>query len=678
MTDRFPDVEPDPPQQTFRADLPRPRRRLGVLARLAIVGGTALMLLTVLAGVWIKLVYLTDLPAVPAADALWSLNRAPGITFLDRTGAPIASRGPKYARRVGLGELPAYVPRAFLAAEDRRFYRHGPIDLYGAVRALIANARAGAIVQGGSTLSQQLAKTLFLKPDQTLKRKVQEAALAFQLGRMMSRDQILELYLNRIFFGASAYGVEAASETYFGKPARSLSLSEAALLAALPKAPSRLAPTTDMAGALARSRMILDRMVDEGWISAADERHALAVPPRLAPEQGEDDDFGYVLDLAQAEAARRAGDQAPDLVVQLTIDRGLQISASQVARRVMTSEGRRTGARQAALVALGPDGSIRALVGGLDHRFSPFNRATQAQRQPGSAMKPFIYAAALETGIKPTDIRTDAPVRLGPWAPGNYGGGYRGPVTVEEALVKSINTVAVRLARETGGERIGELARRFGLSSLPPAPGPSVALGAYEVNLLELTSGYQVFQQGGRRLEPWLISSIASSSGRALYAAPSPTSRQVYDPARSGEMVRMMKGVIERGTGVRAAFGRPAAGKTGTSQDWRNALFVGFTPDWVCGVWVGNDDNSSMDHVTGGTVAAEIWRRFMLVAHDGLPPRDFPWLGGQPAAGPAGPPLQAAERTGFYQTLAAEFARAAQEDPSSEDQAPPASDGAPQ
>ena len=662
MTDRFPDSAPDPFVQTFRADLPRQRRRLGVVARLAIVAAVTLVLLAVLAGTWIKLAYLSDLPAVPTADALWSLNRAPGITFLDRTGARIASRGPRYASRVRLANLPAYIPKAFLAAEDRRFYKHGALDWYGTARALVANIRAGSVVQGGSTLTQQLAKTLFLKPDQTIKRKVQEAVLAQQLGRMMTRDQILELYLNRVFFGASAYGLEAASETYFSKPASDLSLAEAALLAALPKAPSRLEPTTDMTAALLRSHMIVHRMKQEGWITADDERRALAEPPGLAPEPVEDDDFGYVLDMAQAEAARRAGGKAPDLIVQLTIDRQLQVSASQIARRVMESEGRRAGARQAALVALAPDGSIRALVGGLDHRFGPFNRATQAQRQPGSAMKPFIYAAALEAGIKPTDIRNDAPIRLGPWSPGNYGGGYRGPVTVEEGLVKSINTVAVRLAHEVGSEKIGEISRRFGLASLPAEPSPSVALGAYEVNLLELTSGYQVFQGGGRRAEPFLVSSIATAAGQTLYTAPVRSPRQVYDSARAGEMVRMMKGVIERGTGTRAAFGRPAAGKTGTSQDWRNALFVGFTPDWVCGVWVGNDDNAAMNKVTGGGVAAEIWRRFMLVAHDGLPPRDFPWLGGASAvAAASATPAQAQERAGFYQTLSAEFARAAEE-----------------
>jgi penicillin-binding protein 1A len=655
VTDRFPDYDDQPP--TFRADLPRPRRGLGRRARLLIALAVTLVLALVLAAVFVKTAYLSDLPQTPTANALWSLNRAPGVTFLDRYGAKIATRGPRNGARVRLSELPAYVPRAFLAAEDRRFYLHGPVDVIGSARAAFANARAGQVVQGGSTLTQQLAKSLFLTPDQTLKRKVQEAALAFRLSQMMSRDQILELYLNRVFFGASAYGIEAASEIYFGKPARSLTLPEAALLAALPKAPSRLSPVNDMPAALGRSHMILQQMLQEGWISTDQERAALKSPPQLAPEPSEDDDFGYVLDLAQSQAAKLSGGKAPDLVVQLTIDPMLQTSAAEIVRRVMETDGVRAGARQAALAALAQDGAVRALVGGLDHRFSRFDRAVQAQRQPGSAFKPFVYAAALEAGVKPSDVRSDSPVQLGPWSPSNYGGGYKGKVTVQQALAQSINTVAVRLAQEVGPEKVSELAARFGVDSIPVHPGLSVALGAYETNLLQLTSGYQVFQQQGRRSPAYLISRITTSSGDVLYGGPASPPEQVFDPARDGDMVRMLEGVIEHGTGAHAGFGRPAAGKTGTSQTWRDAWFVGFTPDWVCGVWVGNDDDRPMNKVTGADLPADIWRRFMMVAHQGLPSRDFPWLGGSVGGAPA--PVQAGERAAFYQTLSADFADAA-------------------
>jgi len=661
LTDRFPDSEPQ--TVTFRADLPD-RRPLSRRLRFLIVGGVAGVLMTILVFAWIELAWLSGLPKVPAADALWSLNRAPGMTFVDGKGATIAVRGPRHGQRVNLKELPPYVPRAFLAAEDRRFYEHGAVDWMGVLRAAVADVRAGAPVQGGSGLTQQLAKTLFLTPDRSMQRKVQEAVLAMQLSRRLSKDQILELYLNRIFFGSSAYGVDAASEAYFDKPASALTLPEAALLAALPKAPSRLSPTTDMPAALARSHLILQRMAQEGWIDQAREQDALASPPQLAPEPPEDEDFGYVLDLAQTQAAALAKGQAPDLVVQLSIDSGLQTTAAQVARRVMESQGRGAGAGQAALVALGSDGGIQALVGGLDHRFSRFDRAVQAVRQPGSAFKPLVYAAALEAGVKPTDIRKDAPVRLGPWAPENFGGGYAGPVTVADALARSINTVSVRLAKETGTRRIAELASRFGVRELPEQPELSVALGAYETSLIELTGAYQVFQQGGRRQEPWLVSRITTSSGQLIYIRPETLARQVYDPGLDAQMVRMLEGVIVRGTGRRAALGRPAAGKTGTSQNFRDAWFVGFTPDLATGVWVGNDDSRPMNKVSGGDLPAEIWRRFMLAAEADQPARDFAFAPGAMPPPTPPPPSEApaaasGERESFYQGLARDFAETA-------------------
>ncbi len=669
----------------------RPKRG-GRALRLAAAILVALLLVGAgLAALAIK-TFVDGVPPLPDTNALEVANQAPGMTFEDHEGKVIAARGPRHGHLVRLSELPAYVPRAFLAAEDRRFYQHGPVDLRGVARALRANLKAGHIVQGGSTLTQQLARTLFLSPDQTLKRKLQEAVIAWRLEAAMSKNHVLELYLNRIFFGDNAYGVDAAAQTYFGKPASRLTLQEAALLAALPKAPTRLALTNDMEAALARSRIILASMRAEGWIGAGEEQAALSAPPKLAPEAPGEGDFGYVLDMAAAQAVRIAGAQAPDLVVRLSVDPRLQTAAQGLVRQTIAAEGRRSGFQQGALVLLAPDGAIRALAGGADHRLSAFNRATQAQRQPGSAFKPIIYAAALEAGIRPTDTRLDAPLRVGDWSPSNYGGGYRGAVTLAEALALSINTVAVRLASEIGGDKIGEIAHRFGLKDIPDRPDLSVALGAYEVNLLELTSAFQVFQQGGSRLDPYLIEQIATARGDVLYTHVPSAGVSVYDAANASDMVRMMEGVIAHGTGVRAALDRPAAGKTGTSQNWRDAWFVGFTPDWICGVWVGNDDGASMAKVTGGEIPAEMWKRMMITAHGDTEPHDFAWLPAATAddeaadSGEPGADAAADPRGGFYGGLANAFDKVkdgdkvgggGRDDPPPDDQPPVGPDNPP-
>jgi penicillin-binding protein 1A len=647
------------PEEPFRADLKHAKARKGrwIWWTLAVVVLLGLAAAASGAGyVWWK--YLRDTPQLPSRQALFAVNRAPGIRFEDRDGQVIASRGPRYGQRVTLAAVPNYLPLAFMAAEDKRFYQHGAIDPQGIARAAWVNHRAGRTVQGASTLSQQLAKGLFLTPDRTVKRKLQEMLMAHRLEQVLSKDEVLELYLNRVFFGANTFGVDGASRTYFGKPASQLTLSESALLASLPKAPSRLALTRDMSGALARSRLVLANMRKEGWITAEQESRALDDTPRLSPLAIQDEgDYGWVLDYATTEAVRIAGQNAPDLVVRLTIDPRLQHAGVETVREAIRIGGQSAGARQAALLSLSADGAVRAMVGGTDYIESPFNRAVQARRQPGSTFKPFVYAAALEKGVLPTDIRVDGPVKFGDWAPENYAGGYRGPMTVQSALVNSINTIAVKLAQEVGGPAIGDLARRFGITSLPPNPDLSVALGAYEVNLLQLTSGFQVFQQGGVRVAPYVIESVATQDGRPLFTHTVPPTRvSVYDIGKASMMVKMMKQVVQVGTAKRAAFGWPAAGKTGTSQNWRDAWFVGFTPDYVTGVWVGNDDDKPMNKVVGGDIPASIWRRFMLTAHQGLAVKDFAWLLPDPA------PLSSPDpRNGYYETLASEFARTASE-----------------
>jgi penicillin-binding protein 1A len=626
------------PHGPIRADLAHARHlRLSAGVRLALLAVLSLTLAILLVGLSVWKLTFSDLPTLPDKASLWSLNQPPGIAFLDRDGQPIATRGSRRGQAVGLDEMPAYVPQAFLAAEDRRFYSHPGVDTIGVLRAAWVDLGHRRVVQGASTITQQVARNIFLSPDQTLRRKLQEAVLAWRIEQVMTKAEILDLYLNRIYFGEGAYGIEAAAQTYFGVSARNLTLAEAAMLAALPKAPTRLDPTNDLQAALGRSRLVLDEMRKAGWVTAAQASAAASAPPTLVPEKPEEEDFGYVLDLASQRARLLAGNRAPDLIVRLTVDRKLQSAGSTVVRDGV-AEGRGLGATQAALVALTPDGAVRALVGGRSYRDSPYDRATQALRQPGSAFKPLVYATALEAGVRPQDIRQDQPIHFAGWSPENYGGGYSGAVTVADALARSINTISVRLTKEVGPDKVAALARRFGLAMIPLHPSLPIALGAYEVDLLDLTSAYQVFQNQGRRIEPYLISSITNAHGDLLYRHPDTVEPQVYDPLQAGLMTRMMEGAISHGTGTRAAFGRPAAGKTGTSQNWRDAWFVGFTPDWAAGVWVGDDHGHPMAKVVGGDLPAEMWRKFMIVAHDGLPVRDFPNLPelepGAPAIGP--------------------------------------------
>ncbi|HZZ88435.1 MAG TPA: PBP1A family penicillin-binding protein [Caulobacteraceae bacterium] len=622
---------------------PRRGLRIAVIASslaIAIVGAMVVVTGVILGG------YVSGAPTIPPREQLWSVRRSPGMTFLDRDGHVLATRGAKYGQPVKLSQLPAYVPKAFLAAEDRRFYQHGPIDIRAIARAIETDLRHKRSVEGASTVTQQLARTLFLKRDSSLKRKVQEAYLAWRLEQAMSKDEILELYMNRTYFGDGAYGLDAAAETYFGKPASHLTLSEAAILAGLPNAPSRLALTNDMQSAVARSRRILATMRGEGWIGDADMSAALASPPVLAtPSHAGEGDEGYVLDQAALEAAQLAGGQTPDLVVKTTVDPALQTLGTATLRDVLLKEGAHRQVSQGALVSLAPDGAILAMVGGLDHDRSSFNRVTQAHRQPGSSFKAFVYGAAVEHGVRPTDIRHDAPITYAGWNPENYGHGYAGAVTLQQALARSLNTVSVRLTLEVGPDTVGDFARRLGVSDIPAHPGPSIALGAYEVTPMEMATGYQVFQTGGGRTQPYLISEIRSTRGDVIWSHTASAPTPVLDPLFATRMVGMLKTVITAGTGTGANIGRPAAGKTGTSQSYRDAWFVGFTPDLLTAVWVGNDNGAPMAKVTGGELPAAIWKRFMTIAEKSYPSRDFPWLVAEPPDSGVG---NTTEDTGVY------------------------------
>ncbi|RMF16879.1 MAG: PBP1A family penicillin-binding protein [Alphaproteobacteria bacterium] len=564
-----------------------------------------------------------DLPDVSRPPPLPEAER---VTVLAIDGSVLATYGPAPGRDLSPDELPKVLADAVVATEDRRFFSHHGIDPRGIARAMVTNLRHGRLVQGGSTITQQLAKNLFLRPDRSLRRKLQELLLALYLEQTLSKREILALYLNRVYFGAGAYGVDAAARSFFGHGADRLSLREAALLAGLLKAPSRLQPLANLDGAWARARsVVLPAMVATGRLDAARMQAAVAAgPPRLARRF--DDQVRYATDRAVAKATALVGGRLGSARILTTLDPHLQRAATQAVRRVMKDEGPRRGAGEAALVALTPDGAVEALVGGVDYATSQYDRAVAARRQPGSAMKPFVYAAALAAGHRITDRVLDAPVEIDGWRPRNFDGRYHGEVTLYEAFVRSYNSVAARLLGEVGPARVVAFAHRFGLAARLQ-PVPSLALGTEEVTLIDLTRAYAPFMNGGVRVEPWLILEVARENGPVLYryAPPAPPDAPVVGRGVLKSMQRLLVGVVNEGTARNARLaGRIAGGKTGTTQDFRDAVFIGFTADHLAGVWVGNDDNRPMKGVTGGSLPARIWKAFMMEAHRGLPARPLP------------------------------------------------------
>ncbi len=615
-------------QEPFRADHMMERDRRERRNRIIFGSGAGGLLLLALIAVvtgWYWAFH--DIPPAPQSAAeLWSVRREPSVTLLDREGHVLAVRGPLYARAVALDALPDYVPQAFLAIEDQRFYEHSGVDMRGLVRASWRNLAAGELVQGGSTITMQLVKNLILSPDRHLRRKLQEMRLALALENNLTKTEILELYLNRIYLGARAYGIEAAARRYFDKSATELTLAEAALLAALPKAPSRLDPTQNLEAARARAAQVLAAMEAAGYISAEAAAEALANPAEPVADTSDPNatsNWGHAFDYAMVETERLLDADVPDLVIQTTLDPQLTRAAQETVTRVLDEQGAALNAGEAAIMLLAPDGAIRAFAGGRDYEASQFNRAIQAQRQPGSAFKPIVFAAALEAGYDPSSAVWDEPVDLEGWTPENFGGNYRGLVTLQDALKRSINTVAAQVANEVGINRIVEMGHRLGIrSNLPELP--AIALGAAEVNLLELTAAYSVFNNDGAYREPYFITSITNSRGDSLYEHDEIGAQRVLNATQAQAMSTMLQDVILTGTGRRAALpGRAAAGKTGTSQSFRDAWFVGYTADFTAGVWVGNDDDSPMQDVTGGGLPAEIWRSFMQSAHQNLPPRNL-------------------------------------------------------
>jgi len=589
-----------------------PRVRLLVVPPLVAVALASLALAVLLVGYTIT---------IPDPHALRTNASGQAIRVLARDGTVLAERGAAHDY-IPLDMLPKRVVDAVIATEDRRFWSHWGVDPMGFLRAMLVNVRAGRFAQGGSTLTQQLAKNLFLSPERTLGRKVEEVVLAFWLELRLSKAEILELYLNRVYFGGGAYGIEAAAQRYFDKSARALTLPEAAVIAGLLKAPSRYAPTSNPRLAIARGHSVLAKMHDAGLITAAEEHAARTKRLAFANLRGDSDRTAndYAIDYVLERMPQVLGGEHSEIIVDTTIDRDLERHASAVVAEAMEAQGSALGAGQAAIVVLDTSGGIRAMVGGRSYAESQFNRSVKAMRQPGSAFKPFVYLAALEKGYTPDSIAYDLPFNLEGWSPKNDNGRFGGAVSLRQALAQSINTVAVRLMMDVGPDKVVALARRLGIEA-PLRAEPSLALGTSEVSLLDLTGAYGAFASGGTPVEPHIIRRIRSSSGRVLYARPAPASDPVAGAASVAALNGMLQTVVDSGTGRRAGLAdHLTAGKTGTSQDFRDAWFVGYTAHFVAGVWTGNDNGEPMHRVTGGQLPAQIWNRVMEVAHRGKEP----------------------------------------------------------
>ena len=568
---------------------------------------------------------------LPPIDQLAVPKRPPNIAVLADDGSLIANRGDTGGPAVRLIDLPPYLPKAFVAIEDRRFYEHFGIDPVGVTRALLRDVTGARDIEGGSTLTQQLAKNLFLTRERTLSRKIQEAILALWLERRYSKDQILELYLNRVYFGSGAYGVEAAAQKYFGKSARFVTLSEAALLAGLMKSPTKLAPNRNLKGANERAAQVITAMAEQGHISEAMAKLALANPAEVKRDKSAGS-INYAADYVMDALDDTVGAIDEDIVVTTTIDLKMQAEAERALTDELNQKGGKFGVEQGALVALDPTGAIKAMVGGRNYADSQFNRAVAAKRQPGSSFKPFVYLAALEKGLTPDTVREDAPISVKGWSPENYSREYFGPVTLTKALSLSLNTVAVRLGLEVGPKAVVAVAHRLGISSDLEAV-PSIALGSSEVTPLEMVSAYAAFANGGVGVQPHVIARVRTAGGKQLYARRNANFGRVIDPQYLGMMNAMMQETLLTGTARKAELpGWQAAGKTGTSQDWRDAWFIGYTSYLVAGVWLGNDDGSPTKKVSGGNLPVEIWSRFMKAAHQGVPVAALP-LGSWRSAG---------------------------------------------
>jgi penicillin-binding protein 1A len=566
------------------------------------------------------------------------LSKQPAkITILSSENKVISEKGLRRSH-VTLEEMPPHLIQAVLSTEDRRFNYHFGFDPIGIFRAFISNYRAGRVVAGGSTITQQLVKVLFLKPDRTYWRKVEEVLLSLSLEYRLEKRQILELYLNRIYFGAGNYGVAAATQHYFGKDVGEIGIYESAMLAGLIRSPTYYAPTNNYERSLQRGKVVLSAMRSQGKITDQAYFETLENPPALRthlPKQS----YGFVIDAIVQELPELGLDLNSDMVVKTTIDYELQAVAQHTVQDHMDREGAEYSAGEAAAVVIDRDGAVRALIGGRDYKKSQFNRALTGKRQPGSTFKPFVYLSALEKGLTPDSLVRDGPIQIGTWSPQNYSDRYYGDVTLRQALSKSLNTAAIRLSEWVGPDEVVKTAHRLGIAS-KLEPNASIALGTSEVSLLELASAYVPFANGGFSAQPHIIESVRDATGKEVYQVGRTNWGRVIGPQHVAEMNDMLTATIISGTANQGSLDpHPAAGKTGTGQDYRDAWFVGYTAHYVAGVWLGNDDFQPMKRVTGGGLPTKIWRDLMVYAHLQKEPAFLPgtnqFAGQQPPDRPA-------------------------------------------
>ncbi|MGA9893784.1 MAG: PBP1A family penicillin-binding protein [Xanthobacteraceae bacterium] len=597
------------------------------LSEMATLGAGGLFLLLVLA-----------IPAFrQTSDDDWLKKADLAVTFLDRYGNEVGSRGIKHNESVPLDQFPDHLIKAVLATEDRRFYEHFGIDFQGTFRALMTNAQAGGVVQGGSTLTQQLAKNLFLSNERTIQRKINEAFLAEWLETHLTKNEILKLYLDRAYLGGGAFGVDAAAEYYFGKSVRDVTLSEAAMLAGMFKAPTKYSPLVNLPAARARANVVLDNLVANGFMTEG-QVYGARRNPATPIDRTVEDAPNYYLDFAFDEM-RKLVDTFPKtvtdryFVVRTALDSNLQRFAEHEIENELRQYGHDYGASQSAAVLADLDGGIRAMIGGRDYGASQFNRATDALRQPGSSFKPYVYATALANGFTPNSVVDGGPVCIGNWCPHNYAGGFSGPVTLIEAITHSINVIPVRLSIELGhgNPKLGramivQTARNFGIHA-PLPDTPSLPIGADEVNVYEHAVAYATFPNLGRAVTPHAALEVRTGTGQLVWRfdRDGPKPRQVLSPQVALDMIKMMNSVVENGTGKRAQLdGIKVAGKTGTTNSWRDAWFVGYTGNFVGAVWMGNDDFSPTKRMTGGTLPAQTWHNIMAYAHQSVELRPLP------------------------------------------------------